>query len=95
MKNHWIKKLYVFVIDDGEYHWIIERNEDKAIKFLAEACGFTVEEYLEDYEGITIEVLDNDYELELTREEDGLVAKKTVKEWIKEHGEGYLGSTCF
>lgn len=94
---------YVFEIDDGESTWIVEENEDKALRHYLKDLVPEVTEDLskidESYlncllKEIEVTKLDDDHVLKIHDEFDVLVTK-TAKEWAELGCGSMIGTTCY
>lgn len=93
--------MKLYEVDDGEEkHWIIAEDEKAA---LCGAFGFRgpfdefwsymKKEFWLEEKNVSCQPLRDDYVLEVTQD-DGVVEKKTVREWVAE-GAGIVASTIW
>lgn len=75
-----------------DYDWVIATTKEDAAQVMAELCGGSYEDYLDDFEKynkaeFTMHVAPDDEEGDVPIEKYTKVIKP-VAEWIKEHGRG-------
>ena len=81
-------KLKIFLLYDGEKHWIAAENEQKAKEVYLKEYGFEETVY-----EIEIKELDDNDKLSIKYEDEAIITK-TCKEWCEE-GERIVGATVW
>lgn len=85
----------VWMIDDGERHWVIEMTKEEALhSHGVESLGYaSVKEYKSDMGPVCIKKLWPHEEVSVTYD-DGKVVERKAWEWSVDH-RGVLCSTCW
>jgi hypothetical protein len=80
--------MHVFLIEDGERHWVVAEDEVDARAVYREAMGPP-----EAQQSITR--MDATEVVKINDHDDGKLISKTCAEWIKQEGRGLLASSVF
>lgn len=89
MKNPWLNKLHVYLLDDGEQWWYVASSEMDALK----QHELQMDDP-NDVSGIMIVRLSDNVPLGIYDEDTGQKIIQTCREWAA-GGKGLIGSTVW
>lgn len=100
MKNPWLNKLSLWLIDDGERHWISAQTKEEAFRYycepLCDSSGNIDEAWLPcDKEEICVEKVADITPVPVRMIDEGNhTVTKSAAEWAAD-GEGLVASTVY